>query len=225
MALISKQKRITIPTGGGTSNIDPTDPFDVYTTYLYTGTGTLTSNYTIAPAGTIDQPYLIRIIYGATFVANGNDVTIFGVKLSDEQVLGGNTIVECQYNQTTSAWVVTVLNSTTISAQPYEGVAVFDITSGGGTKTLDPDVDKRILHVTGSSTLTANWTIQGGGTPKDGAEFFVKWMGGTTPSGNDVTIFGITLSGTDVLAGGVSVYAYYSTTLASWVGQYIGPQI
>lgn len=221
MATVSKIKRTVIPNIGGTSSIDPTDALDQYTEYLYTGTGDLTSSYTIGPSGTIGLPYKIRIIYAATLGLNGNDITIFGVKLSAEQALSGAVVVEALYNFATTSWIVTVMDSTTISAQKYEGVKNTTLTTGGGTINLNPAVDKDHLELTGTGTLTASWTIQGSGTPKDGAEFWVKYNGTFTPDGNTITIFGITLTDPEVTAGDILIYAYYNSTTTSWTAQFI----
>jgi len=222
MATLSKIKRVKVPGGGGTSTIDPTDSTDQYTEYLYTGTGDLTSNYTISPGGTLTLPYRVRIIWAATLGLNGNDVTIFGVPLTYEQAFSGAVVVDCLYNLATTSWIVTVLDSSTMAAQPREGVENVALTAGGGAINLDPATDKQVLVLTGNVTLTASWTIQGSGTPKDGASFFVKYKGTITQGvGMTITIFGITLTDPEALAGDCSVIAYYNAAAVAWESQFI----
>ena len=70
--------------------------------------------------------------------------------------------------------------------------------------------------LTGTGTLTGSWSYNLGGSPIDGDTFIVDYKGTFTPSGNNVTIFGVAL--TDAQIGGekVSVKATYISSSSSW---------
>ena len=75
------------------------------------------------------------------------------------------------------------------------GVQDIELTAGGGTVSLDPNVDEGIIRITGSAvTLTSSWTIEGSGTPNEGDKFFIYIDQEVTLNGNNVTIFGIPLT-------------------------------
>lgn len=80
---------------------------------------------------------------------------------------------------------------------PQEVLGSKDIalTAGGGTINLEPGVDEKYIRITGSPvTLSSSWTIQGVGTPKQGDTFIVYVDQEITLNGNNVTIFGISLT-------------------------------
>lgn len=100
--------------------------------------------------------------------------------------------------------------------QPVSGTDTINLTAGGGTTSFDPDADEGYQIITGSPTLTASWTFQGGGTPKDGDTFLVDYRATPTVGGNNVTIFGITLTDNQAASGALLVRATYDATAAGW---------
>ena len=87
---------------------------------------------------------------------------------------------------------VASLRSASIAA-PVQGVQATTLTTGGGSVTVQPGVDKGHIVLTGTGTLTGSWSYNLGGTPIDGDTFIVDYKGTFTPSGNNVTIFGVSL--------------------------------
>jgi len=100
--------------------------------------------------------------------------------------------------------------------QPVSGTNTTALTAGGGTINLTPGTDEGYQIITGSVTLSSSWTIQGAGSPIDGDTFVVDYRGTITASGNNVTIFGIALTDTQILEGNVKVTAVYDSTLAGY---------
>jgi len=145
MAIIAKVKKTVVLNAGGTVLIDPTDPYDQYTDYQFTGTGDLLANYAIAPTGTIAHSYKVRIIWAATMGLNGNTVTIFSKVLSAQQAGSGAVVIEALYNMVTSSWIVTVMDSTTFGPQTYEGSDNHVLDVAGGVLTLVPGTNRQRL--------------------------------------------------------------------------------
>jgi hypothetical protein len=100
--------------------------------------------------------------------------------------------------------------------QPVSGTTSTALTAGGGTINLTPGTSAGYQVITGSVTLSSSWTIQGAGSPIDGDTFFVDYRGTITASGNNITIFGISLTDTQILEGRVIVKATYDSTLGGY---------
>ena len=100
--------------------------------------------------------------------------------------------------------------------EPVSGTNTTALTAGGGTINLTPGTDEGYQIITGSVTLSSSWTIQGAGSPIDGDTFIVDYRGTITASGNNVTIFGIALTDTQILEGNVMVRATYDSTLSGY---------
>ena len=83
---------------------------------------------------------------------------------------------------------------------------------------------KKYQYITGTGAMTGNWSITGGGTPKDGDEFFIHYNGTFTAGANTFTIFGISLTAGEILAGDIGVIVYYNATTASWLAKFIAAQ-
>jgi hypothetical protein len=93
--------------------------------------------------------------------------------------------------------------------QPVNGTQHEALATGGGTLNLTPGTDKGYIILTGTGTLTGSWTVQGDGTPLDGETFIVDYRATLTRDGNNVTIFGISLTDTQALQGKCVVVATY----------------
>jgi len=110
---------------------------------------------------------------------------------------------------------VSSLRSASIST-PVQGVQATTLTVGGGSVTVQPGVDKGRIVLSGSGTLTGSWSYNLGGTPKDGDTFIVDYKGTFTPNGNNITIFGVSLTDSQISGEKVSVEAVYILSSTSW---------
>lgn len=225
MASPIKVLHTTIPTGGGTSSIVVDNPaYSQVTDYYYSGTGTFSGSYTINANAVPATPIRLRIWYFGTMTLGTNQFTVFGKTLTNEQVASGGVVVDCFYDTTSSAWKVAVLDSTEIGSKDYEGVKSRTLTTGGGTITLVAGVDKQYQYLTGSGSLSGNWSITSSGDFPDGHSYFIKYNATFVPGSSTVTIFGVTLTDSQVTAGNLMVHAYYDATALTWRTQlYINP--
>jgi len=101
-------------------------------------------------------------------------------------------------------------------ATPIQGVQTTTLSTGGGANTVQPGVDKGHIVLTGTGTLTGPWSYNLGGTPIDGDTFIVDYKGTFTPSGNSITIFGVSLTDSQISGENVTVKATYASSSASW---------
>tara|TARA_R100001463_G_scaffold135376_1_gene198620 strand:- start:5707 stop:7566 length:1860 start_codon:yes stop_codon:yes gene_type:complete len=110
---------------------------------------------------------------------------------------------------------VASLRSASIST-PVQGVQATTLTVGGGSVTVQPGVDKGHIVLAGTGTLTGSWSYNLGGSPIDGDTFIIDYKGTFTPSGNNVTIFGVALTDSQIGGEKVSVKATYISSSSSW---------
>lgn len=201
-------RRTTLSTGGDTISIDATGGV---VEFVYNGSGTMLASTTISPAAiaTTGITYKVRIRYNATFTLNGNSITIFSQTLSQEMASGGNTIFDCTY--IAGAWTVCVINSSTIEPKAVDGVRKTTLSGAGGTVTLVPNVDYITQELTGTGTLIGNYVYQATGV-QNGDKFRVIYNATFAATGNGVTIFGYSLSESEILYGGITVDAEYNGT-------------
>jgi hypothetical protein len=208
-------KVITINTNG-TLSYSPLDT-DQYTTYLLIGSGSMTSSATVSISGTLAIERQKKFIYLGTFVLDGNDITICGTKLTQEQASGASTTVFCS-KPTNGAWNYQMVDSCTIEPRGVDGVEYRVLDQNGGTITLDPATDKKTQYLIGdASTLLAGWAVTFGGSPIDGDAFRVYYAGNlTADSGNSVSINGATLLDSAVYNGGVTIDCEYDAGNTTW---------
>lgn len=93
----------TLVAGGGTITLPVSDP---YTKYVFDGSATLSSSYTIEPSGTPALGTEFTIYYNANLDLNSNDLTIFGANII-EDLATKKFVVHAVYNG--SSWDTTVL--------------------------------------------------------------------------------------------------------------------
>ena len=67
------------------------------------------------------------------------------------------------------------------------------LTAGGGTVSLPTTSPLDLYIITGTATLTSNWTIQPTGTAVLGTEYRFRYEATIDLDGNDITVFGVTL--------------------------------
>lgn len=205
----------TLTIGGGTVNIDVNE---IVTEYILNGTGTLSSNWTIQPSATPTKTCLVRIFYNCTFALNGNTITVFGNNINVQQALSGNILIEASYDFSASVWVVIVKESDSELIPEVQGVKTTTLTAGGGTITLTPGIDNVWQELVGNATLLASWAVTAPSTP---GYFYVHYSGTLTPNGNNVSIFGTTLTDSQIVNGSIIVLAYYDVANAVWRSQLV----
>lgn len=128
----------TITAGGGTVNLDVSQ--STITRYIFDGTATLSSSWTIQSTGTPVAGMEFDIRWQAVVTLNGNNVTIFGTALTDEEALQ-DLQISCYYNG--SAWDVDIVPDRMSQFFRYAGFA-------GGDST------KAISNIIGNSTENKN---------------------------------------------------------------------
>jgi hypothetical protein len=216
MPIFPIQYTRTLGTGGGTVNIDITDHI---TEYTYDGSGNLTSNWTIQPSATPTEPVLVRIFYNCTFALNGNTITIFGETLNVQQAILGNVLVEAIYDLVAAKWIVVVKESDSDLIPEVQGVTTTSVPFGSGTRTLVAGIDSVWQEITGNVTLMASQVVDGSSSA---GYFYVHYTGTCTPNTTEtLTIFGLTLTDSQLLLGNVLVFAYYDTINNVWRSQLI----
>jgi len=212
----------TIPTdpyiltaGGGTINLPTTDTLSA--SYSFSGTATLAGSYTIQSSGTAYADQYYSLLWTAAITLSGNSVTIFGRAMTQQEALN-KMYVLCRYNGLTAAWDVYFIPTVDVTGRFYHGVTTTTVPAGGGTVSLNPALSKGFQVYNsgaGTITLTSDYTITATGTPIEGDEFFILWSGTVYPDGNTVTIFGETLTDSQVTNGDVLVHVVYSSS--AWV--------
>ena len=183
--------------------------------YILNGSATLVGSYTFAESGTPVSGMVYIVDYNAQMTLGGNNITIFGRQLTQEEALKKFTLVAVYENASFQTWILPEVG---VTGRFYHGVATTTVPAGGGTVSLNPALDKGFQVYNsgaGTVTLTSDYTITTTGTPVEGDEFYVLWSGTVYPDGNTVTIFGETLTDSQVTNGDVLVHAVYNGS--AWV--------
>ena len=205
-------KKVTIVTGGGTDTI--VFPNDCkYNNYIIDGSATLSSNYTLNYSGTPEDFVVLEIKYVADINLFGNTITILGKTLSQEEA-NSNLNIVAVWNG--SSFDVAVLKDNGNSN--YAITATYTVPNGGGTTTLVPGINPRVLILDGIPTLSSSYTVTGTGV-NNGDEFYVFYTTKAVLGANSVTIFGIILNDTIAENGGAYVHAVYDGS--SWIAKVI----
>lgn len=202
---------ITLTAAGGAI---PLDANDFLKRYIVVGSATLLASYTFSSSGTLTIGDVFEIDYDAQMTLNGNNITIFGRVLTQEEALKKFRFLAIYDGTVFHTFVVP---TTDMLPRAYSGVNTTTLTAGGGTINLDPAKDKQTQLYIGNATLLGSWVIQGGGTPQDGDSFTIVYSATLTPNGNNVTIFGQTLTPDQIKAGNTVISVVYDSTSASWI--------
>lgn len=186
-----------------TYTIDLADNIKLYKLYT-SGTITMANSLSIGVTGTPVEGTHIEIDYTGRISLSGTlyTVTVLGVQIGQEALLE-NTRIICDY--TNSAWAVKVLKT----AQLSEYRVIQNITMGtSGTVTLTPGTNGNYLKVSGSPTLSGNYTITGTvGNNGDVFEVFYEATPDTSNGSHVVSIFGYTLTDAQAVAGALYIKA------------------
>jgi hypothetical protein len=135
------------------------------------------------------------------------------VTLAQDQVNQNGTF-SCYYDGTT--WSVQYFADGKDQPQAAQGVTNVPVPVGG-TLTLTAGVDAAYQRLTGTVTLTSNYTVTAGTTGiKAGSQFQIEIAGGITIGANTLTVFGISINANQALNGGVIILATFDG-ISTWV--------
>lgn len=207
----------TITAGGGTINLS----VDESTTsrYIFSGNPTLAASWVIQSTGTPVEGMEFDIRWYAQVILNGNNVTIFGQALSQEQA-ESNLKITAYYNGST--WDV-LIEVTDEDDDEYKGVEEVVVPTSG-TLTLNARVNKKIQKFTGTQTLVAPYSVTADvASALEGDEFFLDWRAIVTTAGSTITLFGITLTTQQALSGNLLVHGYFDGS--NWIGKLVTSQV
>lgn len=207
----------TITTGGGTINLDVSQ--STITRYIFDGTATLSSSWTIQSTGTPVAGMEFDIRWYAQVSLDGNNVTIFGQVLTQEQAENNLKII-AYYNGST--WDV-LIEVTDVVDDEYKGAEEVVVPTSG-TLTLNAKLNKKIQKFTGNPTLIAPYAVTGDvASALEGDEFFLDWRATVTTSGSTITLFGIVLTTQQALSGNLVVHAYFDGS--AWIGKLVVSEV
>jgi len=153
----------------------------------------------------------------------------FGTEVTSVTV-GSTTTYTVRLTQTYKDLILSALQSQDLSVAAFRaagipeearGVTVTSIGAGGVTISLTPGTSKKVLVLTGSSTLSAAVLVQTVGTPIDGDSFIVDYRATATANGQTVTIFGLSLSPSEIASGNCLIYTWYAASNTTWYSKLI----
>jgi hypothetical protein len=174
---------------------------------------TLLNNVVINPTIAVGTETSFSLRWEANLTLSTFSVVIAGVTLAQDQVNQNGTF-SCYYDGT--AWSVQYFADGKDQPQAAQGVTDI-VVPVGGTKTLTAGVDAAYQRLTGTVTLTSNYTVTAGTTGiKAGSQFQIEIAGGITIGANALTVFGISINANQALNGGVIILATFDG-ISTWV--------
>jgi hypothetical protein len=174
---------------------------------------TLLGNVVINPSVSAGIPSSFSLRWEANLTLSSFNVVIAGVTLAQDQVNQNGTF-SCYYDGT--AWSVQYFADGKDQPQAAQGVTNVPVPVGG-TLTLTAGVDAAYQRLTGTVTLTSNYTVTAGTTGiKAGSQFQIEIAGGITIGANTLTVFGISINANQALNGGVIILATFDG-VSTWV--------
>jgi hypothetical protein len=174
---------------------------------------TLLGNVVINPTVSAGIPSSFSLRWESNLTLSTFSVVIAGVTLAQDQVNQNGTF-SCYYDGTT--WTVQYFADGKDQPQAAQGVTDIPVPVGG-TKTLTAGVDAAYQRLTGTVTLTSNYTVTAGTTGiKAGSQFQIEIAGGITIGANALTVFGISINANQALNGGVIILATFDG-ISTWV--------
>jgi hypothetical protein len=173
---------------------------------------TLLNNVVINPTVSAGIPSSFSLRWEANLSLSTFSVVIATVSMAQDQVNQNGTF-SCYYDGTT--WTVQYFADGKDQPQAAQGVTDI-VVPVGGTKTLVAGVDAAYQRLTGTVTLTSNYTVTAGTTGiKASSQFQIEIAGGITIGANTLTVFGISINANQALNGGVIILATFDGT--NWV--------
>jgi hypothetical protein len=174
---------------------------------------TLLGNVVINPSVSAGIPSSFSLRWEANLTLSSFNVVIAGVTLAQDQVNQTGTF-SCYYDGT--AWSVQYFADGKDQPQAAQGVTNVPVPVGG-TLTLTAGVDAAYQRLTGTVTLTSNYTVTAGTTGiKAGSQFQIEIAGGITIGANTLTVFGISINANQALNGEVIILATFDG-ISTWV--------
>ena len=85
----------------------------------------------------------------------------------------------------------------------------YALTAGGGTLSLPADSSYELYRLTGTATLSGNWTIQASGTPISGQVYNILYTANLVLGSNTLTIFGTSIT-SDLATQKLNINCYYN---------------
>ena len=204
--------RITITSAGGTITaktlINGYEDIEIYSAAPVT----LSAAVSITVSDL--YPYAqFNIRWNANVSLNTYLLTICGVSITQDALNQTGTFI-CVYDGST--WSVQYFADGKDQPQAAQGVTDIPVPVGG-TKTLVAGVDTAYQRLTGTVTLTSNYTVTAGTTGiKAGSQFQIEIAGGITIGANTLTVFGISINANQALNGGVIILATFDG-ISTWV--------
>jgi hypothetical protein len=175
---------------------------------------TLLNNVVINPTVSAGIPSSFSLRWESNLTLSTFSVVIAGVTMAQDQVNQNGTF-SCYYDGTT--WTVQYFADGKDQPQAAQGVTDI-VVPVGGTKTLTAGVDAAYQRLTGTVTLTSNYTVTAGTTGiKAGSQFQIEIAGGITIGANTLTVFGVSINANQALNGGVIILATFVDTITGWV--------
>jgi hypothetical protein len=174
---------------------------------------TLLGNVVINPSVSAGIPSSFSLRWESNLTLSTFSVVIAGVTMAQDQVNQNGTF-SCYYDGTT--WTVQYFADGKDQPQAAQGVTDIPVPVGG-TLTLTAGVDAAYQRLTGTVTLTSNYTVTAGTTGiKAGSQFQIEIAGGITIGANTLTVFGISINANQALNGGVIILATFDG-ISTWV--------
>lgn len=101
-------------------------------------------------------------------------------------------------------------------ALPAQGVQDNPLTFVAQIITLTPGSSLEYQRITGNGALAGNVSVVFAGAPQDGDHFYIDYQATATLGAFSIVIGSITLTTTQALEGGYTVYCYYELATLTW---------
>lgn len=222
---ITRQSAIThavLNTGGAAVTVNEIvgDGFQFGDILILSGRDAASSVNFISASGGTENLWLVS---GAPYASDG-DQNCLTLRYMNDQSNGVGWYEVCRGRSVPAT--IAEFRSINIPFSPA-GTYLATLNAGGGTITLDEDVDPHNVNVTtaGAVVLAASWVIQAGTNPLSGDTFYVNGQGSQLTLGaNTLTVFGksvpqeLATNGRWAVIASYNGAAYESTLIVDYVG-------
>jgi hypothetical protein len=218
--MISPIRQIDYNIVGNTGTVTPDfDPFINLIKLETTGTVTLTANFSLNLVNYQVSPIYIPILFDGTVILDGFSFNLAGISIKQSK-LKGKTLFMLFYDGT--AWTLLAESDDNSLPDVIAGEKVITVPTSG-TVTLVPGIDENYVRVTGTQTLTGNYTIAfANGVENDW--FYIDVKAFVTTNANVLNIGTIVIEPATALASNYTVFAYCAGG-ANWRAQIIDGNI
>ena len=195
--MISPIRQIDYNIVGNTGTVTPDfDPFINLIKLEATGTVTLTANFSLNLVNYEIAPIYIPILFDGTVILDGFTFNLAGVSIKQSK-LKGKTLFMLFYDGT--AWTLLAESDDNSLPDVIAGEKVITAPTSG-TVTLVPGIDENYVRVTGTQTLSGNYTIAfANGVANDW--FYIDVRALITTGANVLDIGTIVIDAATALAG------------------------